>query len=192
MGGHEMLCLVTPVSQDNTRLLFPSEDAFYRHRLETTALVHPSWAGLLGCLGCGQVPVELVLQLQESGIAGSAINPAVDRLLMTAEYRVLALVLMDRDSFKLIEKREFQAVPFPLHTELGMYCSKDFMFKHMLFNYQTFGNSNRNPQAAQGTCPITGSVFSAAHRQKNLVAGHKCGFIQQENFISLALVRAWA
>lgn len=93
-----MLCLVTSVLQDNISLLFPSEHAFYRHCLENTALVHPSWAGLLGCLGCEQVPVELVLQLQESGIAGSAINPPFYRLLMTALYRVLVLVLMDRES----------------------------------------------------------------------------------------------
>lgn len=51
---------------------------------------------------------------------------------------------------------------------------------------------NHWQHGAQGISPITGSTFSAAHRQKNTVAGHKCRFIQQDNLISLALARAWA
>lgn len=47
---------------------FCSEDAFCNWCLENAALEHPSGsnsqAGLLGCLGCEQVLVELVVQLQ--------------------------------------------------------------------------------------------------------------------------------
>lgn len=59
-----MLCLVTSVLQDNILPPLP-KDAFCNWCLENAALDHPSsQAGLLGCLGCEQVPVELVMRLQ--------------------------------------------------------------------------------------------------------------------------------
>lgn len=51
---------------------------------------------------------------------------------------------------------------------------------------------NHWQHGAHGICLNTGTMFSTAHRQKNVVAGHKYRFVHQDNLISSALARAWA